>query len=63
MTISDGDCDLANVKQVLTIISAVAIFDLTITWVNATGILLTLFGGAWYARVEYQENKRAKCKG
>ncbi|KAI0634110.1 triose-phosphate transporter family-domain-containing protein [Trametes polyzona] len=49
----------ANVKQVLTIVLAVAVFDLTITRVNALGIVITLFGGAWYAAVEY----RAKSQG
>ncbi|KAF9242315.1 TPT-domain-containing protein [Melanogaster broomeanus] len=47
----------ANVKQVLSIILAVLIFDVSISAVNATGILLTLGGGVWYARVEYQEKK------
>lgn len=51
----------ANVKQVLSIILAVLIFDLSISFTNATGILLTLAGGAWYAAVEYKE-KRAKGK-
>lgn len=47
----------ANVKQVLSIILAVLIFDLSISLMNATGILLTLAGGAWYAAVEYRERK------
>ncbi|KAI8876507.1 TPT-domain-containing protein [Backusella circina FSU 941] len=37
-----------NVKQVLSIILAVIIFNLTITYMNLLGILLTLAGGAWY---------------
>ncbi|KAI9489188.1 triose-phosphate transporter family-domain-containing protein [Zychaea mexicana] len=37
-----------NVKQVLSIVLAVIIFKLHITWMNAWGILLTLGGGAWY---------------
>ncbi|KAL6306973.1 triose-phosphate transporter family-domain-containing protein [Sparassis latifolia] len=45
----------ANIKQVLTILCAVLIFNLTITATNATGILITLAGGAWYAWVEYEE--------
>ncbi|GBE83559.1 TPT-domain-containing protein [Sparassis crispa] len=45
----------ANIKQVLTILCAVLIFNLTITATNATGILITLVGGAWYAWVEYEE--------
>ncbi|KAF9494338.1 TPT-domain-containing protein [Pleurotus eryngii] len=48
----------ANVKQVLTILIAVVIFELRISGTNAIGILLTLFGGAWYARVEYAEKTR-----
>ncbi|OBZ66838.1 hypothetical protein A0H81_13299 [Grifola frondosa] len=54
---------LANVKQVLTIVLAVAIFDLTITSANAMGILVTLAGGALYAWVEYadkMDKKRGK---
>ncbi|KAJ7764545.1 TPT-domain-containing protein [Mycena maculata] len=50
----------ANVKQVLTIICAVAIFDLTITPLNALGILLTLVGGAWYASIELAEKRRIR---
>jgi hypothetical protein len=48
----------ANVKQVLTILLAVSIFNLTITNANALGIALTLFGGGWYATVEYREKRR-----
>ncbi|KAF7366679.1 Kinase-like protein [Mycena sanguinolenta] len=42
----------ANVKQVLTIVFAVMIFKITITTLNAVGIVLTLVGGAWYAWIE-----------
>ncbi|KAF9453303.1 hypothetical protein P691DRAFT_801116 [Macrolepiota fuliginosa MF-IS2] len=48
----------ANVKQVLTILSSVVLFNLTITRMNATGILLTLVGGAWYASVDLRERGR-----
>ncbi|KAI9483453.1 MAG: triose-phosphate transporter family-domain-containing protein [Benjaminiella poitrasii] len=37
-----------NVKQVLSIILAVIIFNLSITFMNLIGIMLTLAGGAWY---------------
>ncbi|KAJ3806270.1 TPT-domain-containing protein [Lentinula lateritia] len=47
----------ANVKQVLTILCAVMMFHLNITTLNSLGILLTLLGGAWYARVEYMEKQ------
>ncbi|KZT04907.1 TPT-domain-containing protein [Laetiporus sulphureus 93-53] len=43
----------ANVKQALTILCAVSLFQLTITPLNALGICVTLAGGAWYAWVEY----------
>ena len=52
-----------NVKQVLTILFAVTIFDLTITKTNAFGILLTLIGGAWYAAVDYREKKSHNYRG
>ncbi|KAJ3485577.1 hypothetical protein NLJ89_g11889 [Agrocybe chaxingu] len=48
----------ANVKQVLTILCAVGLFDLTITPANGLGIALTLLGGALYARVEVRERER-----
>ncbi|PVF96921.1 TPT-domain-containing protein [Serendipita vermifera] len=50
----------ANVKQVLTMASAVVIFDLVITPANLLGIVLTLLGGAWYALVEYREKAKKK---
>jgi drug/metabolite transporter (DMT)-like permease len=37
-----------NVKQVLSIVLAVIIFNLNITFMNLAGIMLTLVGGAWY---------------
>lgn len=44
----------ANIKQVLTILFSVSLFNLTITMTNALGITVTLIGGAWYAWVEYR---------
>jgi hypothetical protein len=52
----------ANVKQVLTILCAVVIFDLTITPANGVGILLTLIGGALYAAVELREKRETKSR-
>lgn len=40
--------NLGNVKQVLSIVLAVIIFDLSISATNGLGIILTLAGGAWY---------------
>lgn len=48
----------ANVKQVLSIILAVMIFNLTVTSTNALGILLTLLGGAWYTYLEMLEKRK-----
>jgi len=48
----------ANVKQVLTILLSMLIFNLSLTGQNATGITLTLFGGAWYGYIEYKEKTR-----
>ena len=45
-------------KQVLTILLSVLIFNLTLTAQNATGITLTLLGGAWYGYIEYNEKTR-----
>ncbi|KAH9471524.1 hypothetical protein Pst134EA_005419 [Puccinia striiformis f. sp. tritici] len=42
----------ANVKQVLTILSAIMIFKLVITPMNLIGILITLIGGGYYAKIE-----------
>ncbi|KAG0734725.1 hypothetical protein G6F57_010928 [Rhizopus arrhizus] len=50
-----------NVKQVLSIVLAVVIFDLSITAMNGLGILLTLAGGAWYSNVQLNEkNNKSK---
>ncbi|BGP15878.1 hypothetical protein JCM10213v2_003868 [Rhodosporidiobolus nylandii] len=45
----------ANVKQVLTIVLAVLIFNVALNPTNLLGISLTLAGGAWYAKVELNE--------
>ncbi|KAI3649781.1 hypothetical protein MP228_005413 [Amoeboaphelidium protococcarum] len=49
----------ANIKQVLSILLAVSIFDLTITSLNGLGILITLVGGAWYTFVEFQSKQKS----
>lgn len=49
----------ANVKQVLTIILAVAIFNVKLGILNGFGILATLIGGALYAKVEMGEKARS----
>ena len=50
----------ANVKQVLTVLFAVMLFDLRISPTNAIGIALTLAGGGWYTAVDLREKKRKK---
>ncbi|RCH98186.1 UAA transporter, partial [Rhizopus stolonifer] len=49
-----------NVKQVLSIVLAVIIFNLTITFTNSIGIILTLAGGAWYTNVSLKEKNNAR---
>ncbi|KAF3938405.1 hypothetical protein ABW19_dt0200554 [Dactylella cylindrospora] len=44
----------ANVKQILTIVISFVFYDLKVTWLNSIGIMLTLIGGAWYAKVELE---------
>jgi hypothetical protein len=41
----------ANVKQILTIVLSIFFWGLQVTWMNSFGIMLTLFGGGWYAYV------------
>ncbi|CAG8459345.1 50_t:CDS:10 [Ambispora leptoticha] len=48
-----------NVKQVLSIILAVVIFNLTITPTNGFGIFLTLCGGAWKIELTERIQKQA----
>ncbi|KAI8337624.1 TPT-domain-containing protein [Chlamydoabsidia padenii] len=50
-----------NVKQVLSIILAVVIFNLNINITNAFGIALTLIGGAWYGNVEMAEKAKSNA--
>ena len=54
-----GLCVQANVKQVLTVVLAVVIFNIHITVINGLGIILTLLGGMWYASIEYREKQRS----
>lgn len=51
----------ANVKQVLTVVLAVVIFHIELNLTNVFGIMLTLVGGAWYAKVELQEKGSASA--
>lgn len=51
-----------NVKQVLSIVLAVVIFNLHISLMNLAGIMLTLAGGAWYTNVSMQEKNKNNSK-
>ncbi|KAG0265316.1 UAA transporter [Mortierella polycephala] len=51
----------ANVKQVLSIMVAVTVFNTTIGFLNGLGIIMTLLGGACYSYVDLREkNQRAR---
>lgn len=50
----------ANIKQVLTILFAVLLFNLNITLMNGAGIIFTLAGGAWYGYVDYGEKRKRR---
>jgi hypothetical protein len=52
---------VANVKQVLTIVLAIQLFNLTVPNMNAVGLALTLVGGAVYAFVEHREREERKA--
>lgn len=49
-----------NVKQVLSIVIAVVVFSLHITFTNFFGIMITLFGGAYYSAVDLQMRSAAQ---
>lgn len=53
----------ANVKQVMSIVLSVMIFNLTVTPLNALGIAVTLAGGMWYTRVELQSKNLTSADG
>ncbi|KAH8928231.1 TPT-domain-containing protein [Atractiella rhizophila] len=48
----------ANVKQVLSIVLAVFMFNVPMNPMKVFGILLTLVGGAWYAKIELGEKSK-----
>ncbi|KAJ3335915.1 UAA transporter [Gonapodya sp. JEL0774] len=50
----------ANVKQALSIVLSVWLFNLAVNGTNIIGILITLAGGAWYTQVEYTERQAAQ---
>ncbi|KAI1300997.1 UAA transporter [Mortierella claussenii] len=48
----------ANVKQVLSIVVAVTVFNTTIGFLNGLGIIMTLIGGACYSYVDLKEKSQ-----
>ena len=42
----------ANLKQCLSILLGVWVFNLEVGWMNGLGIVIALVGGAWYGMVE-----------
>jgi len=52
----------ANIKQILVMSSSWIIFDLDFGLAQLTGILTTLVGGWWYAKLEHSD-QRTHCSG
>ncbi|VDB96687.1 unnamed protein product [Peniophora sp. CBMAI 1063] len=50
----------SNVKQALTVLAALALFDASLAGPGLAGVALTLGGGALYARVERDERARTQ---
>ncbi|EON66241.1 hypothetical protein W97_05634 [Coniosporium apollinis CBS 100218] len=50
----------ANVKQCLTIVLGIALFDVKVSLLNGAGIVVALLGGAWYSRVELESKGKVK---
>lgn len=49
-----------NVKQALSIVLAIYIFNTRITRLNLLGIIATLIGGAWYSHESYRHQQRLR---
>ena len=47
-----------NVKQCLSVVVGVWVFRVKVGWLNGTGIVVALVGGAWYASIEAARKKR-----
>ena len=42
----------ANIKQTLTILLGIALFNVRVGFLNGLGMIITLLGAAWYSKVE-----------
>ena len=52
----------ANLKQCLSIILGVWVFELQVGWMNGLGIIIALAGGAWYGKVEFGIRSKVKLE-
>jgi hypothetical protein len=48
-----------NLKQCLTILCGIVLFDVEVSSLNGSGMLLALLGAAWYSKVELKRKTRA----
>jgi hypothetical protein len=47
-----------NLKQCLTVLLGIFIFDVTVEFLNGTGMLITMFGAAIYSKAELDNKKK-----
>lgn len=47
-----------NLKQCLTILVGIVMFDVRVGWTNGIGMVVTLLGAAWYSKVELDAKGR-----
>jgi hypothetical protein len=50
-----------NVKQILTVVLGIVLFDVVVRPMNAVGMFVALGGAAWYSKVEL-DVKRAGAR-
>lgn len=48
----------ANIKQCLTILVGVMLFNVEVGFMNGLGMLITLFGAGWYSKVELDQKAK-----
>ena len=48
-----------NMKQTLTILLGIVLFSVKVTPLNGLGMLITVFGAAWYSKVELDRKRAA----
>lgn len=50
----------ANVKQCLTIVLGIVLFDVRVSVLNGAGIVVTLMDAAWYSKVEVESKGKLR---